>query len=78
MRVLLLAVLICVVQTAPRPAQSVIRRRVTYVSSDVVVRDQRGQFVSDLRASRSGSGRRQTEGGRYRLRYETSYALKPG
>lgn len=51
MRVLPLAVLICVVQTAPRPAQSVIRSRVTYVSTDVVVRDQRGQFVSDLRAA---------------------------
>src|SRR5689334_7838621 len=49
MRTVVFAFLVCVAQAAPQPQRPVIRSRVTYVSTDVVVRDERGQFVSDLR-----------------------------
>jgi len=35
-------------QAAPQPARQAIRSGVTYVSTDVVVRNERGQFVADL------------------------------
>ena len=47
MRPMLFAVLALLVQAPPQ--RPVIRSGVTYVTTDVVVRDERGQFVSDLR-----------------------------
>jgi len=49
MRVILVAAALAAVQAAP-PQRPVIRSGVTYVSTDLVVRDERGQFVADLRA----------------------------
>jgi VWFA-related protein len=50
MRILVFALLLGVAaQAAPQPQRPVIRSNVTYVSSDVTVRDEHGQFVADLR-----------------------------
>ena len=49
MRPLLVALVLAAWQAAP-PQRPVIRSGVTYVSTDLVVRDERGQFVADLRA----------------------------
>src|SRR5262245_60909001 len=48
MRPMLFAVLTLLAQTI-QPQRPVIRSGVTHVSTDVVVRDARGQFVADLR-----------------------------
>src|SRR5436190_22541329 len=50
MRPLVFALLTLAAQAAPPPQRQVIRSAVTYVSTDLVVRDERGQFVADLRA----------------------------
>jgi VWFA-related protein len=47
---LLAVALLTLAQAALQPQRPVIRSGVTYVSTDVVVRDERGQFVADLRA----------------------------
>jgi VWFA-related protein len=50
MRLLLVAVLIVgAIQAPPQPQRPVIRSGVIRVSTDLVVRDERGQFVADLR-----------------------------
>jgi VWFA-related protein len=48
MRPLAFAVLTLAAQAAAQPQRPVIRSGVTYVSTDVVVRDEGGQFVADL------------------------------
>ena len=47
MRTFILAVAL-LAQAAPLPPQQVIRSGVTYVTTDLVVRNERGQFVADL------------------------------
>src|SRR5215471_13155586 len=49
MRPFLIVLLTLSAQAVPQPPRPVIRSGVTYVSTDVVVRDEHGQFVSDLR-----------------------------
>src|SRR5437763_2499042 len=50
MRPLAVALLTLAAQAVPpQPPRPVIRAAVTYVSTDVVVRDERGQFAADLR-----------------------------
>jgi VWFA-related protein len=49
MRWLPIALFAIAAQAVPQPQRPVIRSGVTYVSTDVTVRDERGQFVSDLR-----------------------------
>jgi VWFA-related protein len=49
MRPFAFALLTLAAQAVPQPARPVIRSGVTYVSTDVAVRDGNGQFVADLR-----------------------------
>src|SRR3954471_8753472 len=50
MRPLAAAVLTLAAQTVPaQPPRPLIRADITYVSTDVVVRDEHGQFAADLR-----------------------------
>src|SRR3954464_1764435 len=50
MRPFAIAALVLAAQAAPpQPPRPVIRASVTYVSTDVVVRDERDQFIADLR-----------------------------
>jgi VWFA-related protein len=49
MRSLAVAALALAVQAAPQPPRTVIRSGAIYVTTDVRVRDERGQFVADLR-----------------------------
>jgi len=50
MRTILVAVALAATQGAAPPQRPVIRSGVTHVSTDLVVRDEKGQFVADLRA----------------------------